>query len=170
MFSRLGINWYGYQSCLWSAAQGKRIIPCPRNLIWRDGFGRPVPREFVHSPCPGRIRSLQTGSTHGTRFPRRRPSIPSTTIGPVPRSTGRAIVYQWRCRRESAGTRPLFRNPHELFFVRPYFPTPTSDTVCRLYICMYVYMYVFMYVYLLNCMYVCMYVWSTHIAQYGSTG
>ena len=42
------------------------------------------------------------------------------------------------------------------------FITKTSDQT----LCMYVYMHVCIYV----CMYVCMYVWSSHIAEYGSTG
>ena len=50
---RLGINWYDCQSSLLrSAEQGKRFFFCtsPENLVSRDEFGCPVPRQPAHSP------------------------------------------------------------------------------------------------------------------------
>ena len=45
------------QSCLWSLNREKLNFPCPRsrlgNLVSRDGFSRPVPRQPAHSPRPG---------------------------------------------------------------------------------------------------------------------
>ena len=43
--SRLGISPYGYQSCSWSAGQGKCIFPCPRLRlkIWSRETGSAVP-------------------------------------------------------------------------------------------------------------------------------
>ena len=57
-YSRLGINRHGYQSCSWSAEQGKMSFSlssfAPENLVLRDSFGRPVTRptsahSFSHS-------------------------------------------------------------------------------------------------------------------------
>ena len=45
--SRLGINRYGYQSCSWSAEQGKLNLPCPSSYL--------------------KIRSRETGSTVQSR-------------------------------------------------------------------------------------------------------
>ena len=45
---------HGYQSFVRSAQQRTLIFPCPcprlMFLVWRDGFGRPVPRQSLHSP------------------------------------------------------------------------------------------------------------------------
>ena len=47
----------GCQSCPWSVEQGKIIIPLcpcvPEDLVSRDGFSRPVPRQPAHSPYSG---------------------------------------------------------------------------------------------------------------------
>ena len=45
-YGRLGVNRYDYESCSWSAEQGKLVffpVPvfAPVNLVSRDGFGRP---------------------------------------------------------------------------------------------------------------------------------
>ena len=90
----------GCQSCSWSAEQGKINISlsafAPENLVWRDGFGNPVPRRPAH---------LHTQAEPGTyfrnssRFPRRRPFIyfkPPYVIGSVPSLSGHAIAYRWR--------------------------------------------------------------------------
>ena len=54
------------------------------------------------------ILSLNLVLSHGSRFPRRRPSIPSTAIGSVPSLSGHAIAYRWlsplRVRRHRAGS------------------------------------------------------------------
>ena len=46
-----GSTGQGCQSCSWSAEQGKVIplSPCvPENLVSRDGFSRPIPRQPAH--------------------------------------------------------------------------------------------------------------------------
>ena len=49
----------GYQSCSLSAEKRKIIISlspyAPENLVSRDRFSRPVPRQPAHSPYSGRI-------------------------------------------------------------------------------------------------------------------
>ena len=53
------------QSCSWSAEQGEMNIPLSpnalENLVSRDGFGRPVPRQPTHSPYTSRIWCSLTG-------------------------------------------------------------------------------------------------------------
>ena len=64
----------------------------PENLVSRDGFGSPVPRQPAH---------LHTGAylRDSSRLPRRRPFIylkPPYAIGSVPSSSGHANAYRWR--------------------------------------------------------------------------
>ena len=66
----------------------------PENLVSRDGFSRPVPRQPAH---------LQTQAESGaylrdsSRVPRRRPFVkPPYAIGSVPSLPGHAIAYRWR--------------------------------------------------------------------------
>ena len=71
------------------------LSPCvPENLVSRDGFSRPVPRQPAH---------LQTQAESGaylrdsSRVPRRRPFMKSPyAIGSVPSLSGHAIAYRWR--------------------------------------------------------------------------
>ena len=69
-----GSTGYGCQSCLWSAEQGKMIFSLspftPENLVSRDGFSRPVPREPAYSS-----HSAESGaySRNFSRFRRRPP-------------------------------------------------------------------------------------------------
>ena len=71
------------------------LSPCvPENLVSRDGFSRPVPRQ----PDP-----LHTQAESGaylrdsSRVPRRRPFMkPPYAIGSVPSLSGHAIAYRWR--------------------------------------------------------------------------
>ena len=71
------------------------LSPCvPENLVSRDGFSRPVPRQ----PDP-----LHTQAESGaylrdsSRVPRRRPFMkPPYAIGSVPGLSGHAIAYRWR--------------------------------------------------------------------------
>ena len=78
----------------------------PENLVSRDGFDSPVPRQPAH---------LHTQIEYGaylrdsSRVPRRRPFIyikPPYAIGSVPSLSGHAIAYRWhslpRVRRHSA--------------------------------------------------------------------
>ena len=68
----------------------------PTNLVSRDGFGSPVPRQPAH---------LHTQAESGaylrdfSRVSRRRPFIylkPPYAIGSVPSLSGHAIAYRWR--------------------------------------------------------------------------
>ena len=71
------------------------VPPCvPENLVSRDGFSRPVPRQPAH---------LHTQAESGaylrdfSRVPRRRSFMkPPCAIGSVPSSSGHAIAYRWR--------------------------------------------------------------------------
>ena len=71
------------------------LSPCvSENLVSRDGFSRPVPRQPAH---------LYTQAESGvylrdsSRVPRRRPFMKSPyAIGSVPSLSGHAIAYRWR--------------------------------------------------------------------------
>ena len=71
------------------------LSPCvPENLVSRDGFSRPVPRQPAH---------LHTQADYGaylrdsSRVPRRRPFMkPPYAIGSVPSLSGHASAYRWR--------------------------------------------------------------------------
>ena len=64
----------------------------PENLVSRDGFGSPVPRQ------PGHLHT-RAESGDSSRVPRRRPFIylklPYAN-GSVPNLSGHAIAYRWR--------------------------------------------------------------------------
>ena len=67
----------------------------PENLVSRDGFGSPVPRQPVIQPQPESGAYLRDSS----RVPRRRPFIyfkPPYAIGSVSSSSGHTIAYRWR--------------------------------------------------------------------------
>ena len=68
----------------------------PENLVSRDGFGSPIPRQPAHlHPQAESGAYLQDSS----RVPRRRPFIyskPPYAIGSVPSLSGHAIAYRWR--------------------------------------------------------------------------
>ena len=66
----------------------------PENLVSRDGFSRPVPRQ------PSHLHSTQDESgaylRDSSRVPRRRPFMkPPYAIGSVPSLSGHAIAYRW---------------------------------------------------------------------------
>ena len=71
------------------------MSPCvPENLVSRDGFSRPVPRQPAHlhtqAECGAYLRD-------SPRVPRRRPFMkPPYAIGSVPSLSGHAIAYRWR--------------------------------------------------------------------------
>ena len=73
------------------------LSPCvPENLVSRDGFSRPVPRQPAHLHTRAESGGCLRDSS---RVPRRRPFIyfkPSYAIGSVPSLSGHAIVYRWR--------------------------------------------------------------------------
>ena len=71
------------------------LSPCvPENLVSRDGFSRPVPRQSAHFHTPAESGAYLRDSS---RVPRRRPFMkPPYAIGSVPSLSGHAIAYRWR--------------------------------------------------------------------------
>ena len=71
------------------------LSPCvPENLVLRDGFSRPVPRQPAHLHTQAEYGAYLRDSS---RVPRRRPFMkPPYAIGSVPSLTGHAIAYRWR--------------------------------------------------------------------------
>ena len=68
----------------------------PQNLVSRDGFGSPVPRQPAHLHTQAESGAYLRDSS---RVPRRRPFIyfkPPYAIGSVPSLSGHAIAYRWR--------------------------------------------------------------------------
>ena len=68
----------------------------PENLVSRDGFGSPVPRQSDHIHTQGESGAYLRDSS---RVPRRRPFIylkPPYAIGSVLSLSGHAIAYRWR--------------------------------------------------------------------------
>ena len=68
----------------------------PDNLVLREGFSRPVPRQPAHLHTQAESGAYLQDSS---RVPRRRPFIilkPPYVIGPVPNLSVHAIAYQWR--------------------------------------------------------------------------
>ena len=68
----------------------------PENLVSRDRFGSPVPRQPAHLHTQAESGAYLRDSS---RVPRRRPFIqfkPAYAIGPVPSLSGHAIAYRWR--------------------------------------------------------------------------
>ena len=81
------------------------LSPCvPENLVSRDGFSRPVPRQPDHLYTQAESGAYLRDSS---RVPRRRPFMkPPYAIGSVTSLSGHAIAYRWRSlprvRRHSA--------------------------------------------------------------------
>ena len=69
--------------------------PCvPENLVSRDGFSRPVPRQLAHLHTQAESGAYLRDSS---RVPRRRPFMkPPYAIGSVPSLSGYTIAYRWR--------------------------------------------------------------------------
>ena len=68
----------------------------PDNLVTRDGFSSPIPRQPAHLHTKAESGAYLRNSS---RVPRRRPSIyfkPPYAIGSVPSLSGHAIAYRWR--------------------------------------------------------------------------
>ena len=66
----------------------------PENLVSRDGFSRPVPRQPAH---PHTQAESGAYSRDSSRVPRRRLFMkPPYAIGSVPSLSGHAIAYRWR--------------------------------------------------------------------------
>ena len=123
---------------------GKTIISlspfAPENLVSREKFGRPVPRQPVHSPHL-KVNLVLPDGIH----PAFRDGVPlliwSTAIGPVPSCQVTQIRTNGVHCRQAAGAGPvvlnvvpvtgtcLFRYHHGPLFVHLSFPTPTIGTV-----------------------------------------
>ena len=71
------------------------LSPCvPENLVSRDGFSRPAPRQPAHLHTQAEPGAYLRDSS---RVPRRRPFMkPPYVIGSVPSLSGHAIAYRWR--------------------------------------------------------------------------
>ena len=71
------------------------LFPCvPENLVSRDGFSRPVPRQPAHLHTQAESGAYLRDSS---RVPRRCPFMkPPYAIGSVPSLSGHAIAYRWR--------------------------------------------------------------------------
>ena len=71
------------------------LSPCvPENLVSRDGFSRPVPRQPAHLHTQTESGAYLRDSS---RVPRRRPFMkPPYAIGSVSSLSGHAIAYRWR--------------------------------------------------------------------------
>ena len=71
------------------------LSPCvPENLVSRDGFSPPVPRQPAHLHTQAESGAYLRDSS---RVPRRRPFMkPPYATGSVPSLSGHAIAYRWR--------------------------------------------------------------------------
>ena len=65
----------------------------PEDLVSRDGFSSPVPRQPAHLHTQAESGASLRDSS---QFPRQRPHIPSDAIGLVPSLSGHATAYRWR--------------------------------------------------------------------------
>ena len=68
----------------------------PEDLVSRDGFNRPVPRQLAHLHTQAESGAYLRDSS---RVPRRCPFMylkPLYAIGSVPSLSGHAIAYRWR--------------------------------------------------------------------------
>ena len=68
----------------------------PEDLVSREGFGSPVPRQPAHLYTQAESGAYLRDSS---RVPRRRPFIyfkPPTAIGSVPNFSGHGNAYRWR--------------------------------------------------------------------------
>ena len=125
-------NWYGWQSCLWSAGQGKRNFPCPRSRlrVWSRELGSAVPSRV--SPLV-----LHTQAESGAYTRDSTPLSATVSIRTVIRHRAgpefigsRKCVTNWHRAGSSQGSSIngsfLFRycNPMNRFMYVPLFPYP----------------------------------------------
>ena len=84
------VNWTGKVNISLST------LFAPKNLVSRDGFGSPVPRQPAHLHTQAESGACLRDSS---RVPRRGPFIylkPPYAIGSVPSLSGHAMAYRWR--------------------------------------------------------------------------
>ena len=98
--SRVWINRVRLPILLVVSSTGKMDVSLspfvPENLVSRDGFGSPVPRQPAHFHTQAESGAYLRDSS---RVPRRRPFIylkPPYAIVPVPSLSRDAIAYRWR--------------------------------------------------------------------------
>ena len=111
-YSRVWINRVRLPILLVVSWTGKMNIPLslhvPDNLVSRDGFSRPVPRQLAHSLYSGWIWCLLTGFLPISAAASIYLFKPPYAIGSVPSLSGHAIAYQWpslrRVRRHRASS------------------------------------------------------------------
>ena len=136
-YSRVWINLVRLPILLvvsWTGEMNIPLSPCvPENLVSRDGFSRPVPRQTAHPHTQAKTGAYSRDSS---RVPRRRPFMkPPYAIGLVASLSGHAIAYRWRSlprvRRHRASKPPRsFRTSaalaghHEPIDIRLSFPQP----------------------------------------------
>ena len=95
-YSRVWINQVRLPILLVVSGTGKMHIPLspcvPENLVSRDGFSRPVPRQPAHLHTQAESGAYLRDSS---RVPRRRPFMkPPYAIGSVPSLSGHANAYR----------------------------------------------------------------------------
>ena len=140
------------------------LSPCvPESLVSRDGFSRPVPRQPDHLHTQAESGANLRDSS---RVPRRRPfSKPPYAIGSVPSLSGHAITYRLRSLprvRQHRASKPQGSSERVL---------PWQITMDQLICASLSHTHYWYEVGMLKVgIIVCMYVWSSHIAEYGSTG
>ena len=84
------ISWTGKMNISMSAF-------VPENLVSRDGFGSPVPRQPAHSPYSGWIWCLLTGFLPSSAAASIYSFVTAIyAIGSVPSLSSHAIAYRWR--------------------------------------------------------------------------
>ena len=81
----------------WTGKMNISLSPsAPENLVSRDGFGSPVPRQPAHLHTQAESGAYLRDSS---RVPRRRHFFlfkPPYAIGSVPSLSGHAVAYRWR--------------------------------------------------------------------------
>ena len=96
-YSRVWINRVRLPILLVVSLTGKMDIPLspcvPENLVSRDGFSRPVPRQSAHLHTQAESGAYLRESS---RVPRRRPYETAIRHRVSPELSGHAVAYRWR--------------------------------------------------------------------------
>ena len=79
----------------WTGKMNIPLSPCvPENLVSRDGFSRPVPRQSAHLHTQAESGAYTYGIPPGFRGGVH--MKPPYAIGSVPSLSGHAVAYRWR--------------------------------------------------------------------------